>query len=86
MFHLAPFTEHPSLIHRGGVISAIKNCCFATEVHSELLSPTGFNLLPAILLPLMGPESGDDPEEQEDFPIECQLLGPDKQRESDPNL
>ncbi|KAI7966096.1 hypothetical protein MJO29_001844 [Puccinia striiformis f. sp. tritici] len=86
LFHLAPFTEHPSLIRRGGVISAIKNCCFATEVHSELLSPTGFNLLPAILLPLMGPESGDDPEEQEDFPIECQLLGPDKQRESDPNL
>ncbi|POV94642.1 hypothetical protein PSTT_16749 [Puccinia striiformis] len=86
LFHLAPFTEHPSLIRRGGVISAIKNCCFATEVHSKLLSPTGFNLLPAILLPLMGPESGDDPEEQEDFPIECQLLGPDKQRESDPNL
>ncbi|PLW08479.1 hypothetical protein PCASD_23827 [Puccinia coronata f. sp. avenae] len=86
LFHLAPFTEHPSLIRRGGVISAIKNCCFATEVHEQLLSPTGFNLLPAILLPLMGPESLDDPEEQEEFPVECQLLGPEKRRESDPNL
>jgi hypothetical protein len=34
----------------------------------------------------MGPESLDDPEEQEEFPVECQLLGPDKRRESDPNL
>jgi len=86
LFQLSPFTEHPSLIRRGGVISAIKNCCFATEVHDQLLSPTGFNLLPAILLPLMGPESLDDPQEQEEFPVECQLLGPDKRRESDANL
>ncbi|EFP87759.2 uncharacterized protein PGTG_13545 [Puccinia graminis f. sp. tritici CRL 75-36-700-3] len=86
LFQLSPFTEHPSLIRRGGVISAIKNCCFATEVHDQLLSPTGFNLLPAILLPLMGPEALDDPEEQDEFPVECQLLGPDKRRETDPNL
>ncbi|KNZ62503.1 hypothetical protein VP01_1262g5 [Puccinia sorghi] len=95
LFQLSPFTEHPSLIRRGGVISAInsstifivfRNCCFAIEVHEQLLSPTGFNLLPAILLPLMGPESLDDPEEQEEFPVECQLLGPDKRRESDANL
>ncbi|OAV89605.1 hypothetical protein PTTG_05842 [Puccinia triticina 1-1 BBBD Race 1] len=86
LFQLCPFTQHPSLIRRGGVISAIKNCCFATEVHEQLLSPTGFNLLPAILLPLMGPEAIDEPEEQEDFPVECQLLGPDKRRESDANL
>lgn len=83
---LTPFTEHPSLIRRGGVISTIKNCCFATEVHEKLLSPAGFNLLPAILLPLIGPESLDSPEEEEDFPIECQLLGPDKRREQDANL
>jgi hypothetical protein len=34
----------------------------------------------------MGPEALDDPEEQDEFPVECQLLGPDKRRETDPNL
>ncbi|MBW0469915.1 hypothetical protein O181_009630 [Austropuccinia psidii MF-1] len=83
---LTSFTEHPSLIRRGGVISSIKNCCFATHVHHHLLAPTGFNLLPPILLPLIGPEPSDDPEDEKDFPLECQMPEPDKRREADANL
>lgn len=42
----------------------------------------GANLLPYILLPLMGPEEYSD-EDTEGMLDECQLLEPDKERESD---
>lgn len=76
------FTEHKSVIRRRGVASTIKNVCFNTSAHGTLLDPTKVNLLPYILLPLMGPEEYSD-EDMDGMPDEVQLLPPDKERESD---
>lgn len=70
---MAAFTEHPSLIRRGGVISSLKwvsaacllcslngrNCCFAHEAIDYLLDPDRANVLPRLLLPLCGSEQFD---------------------------
>jgi hypothetical protein len=87
------FTDHASHIRRLGVASTIKNAAFLVPAHPVLLSnlnpdpalpspSIGANLLPYILLPLMGPEeySEDDTEGMLD---ELQLLEPDKEREKD---
>lgn len=87
------FTDHKSHIRRLGVASTIKNAAFRVPAHPVLLSnlpedPTlpapgiGANLLPYILLPLMGPEEYSD-EDTEGMLDELQLLEPDKERESD---
>ncbi|KAF2009757.1 DUF383-domain-containing protein [Aaosphaeria arxii CBS 175.79] len=90
---LQVFTDHPSHIRRLGVASTIKNAAFHTASHPTLLSnlspdpalPTpsvGANLLPYIILPLMGPEEYSD-EDTDGMLDECQLLEPDKEREKD---
>jgi len=90
---LQVFTSHPSHIRRLGVASTIKNCTFHVPAHPTLMSnlnpdPTlpppsvGANLLPYILLPLMGPEDYSD-EDTEGMLDELQLLEPDKEREKD---
>ncbi|KAF3927617.1 hypothetical protein AA313_de0209022 [Arthrobotrys entomopaga] len=79
---LIVFTEHSSLIRRKGVASTIKNALFKLSSHSELIMNPSINLLPYILLPLMGPEEYPD-EESLDMPTEVQLLPPDKKRETD---
>jgi hypothetical protein len=90
------FTNHASHIRRLGVASTIKNATFRTEAHPTLLSnldpdPTlppphkGANILPYILLPLMGPEEYP-PEDTEGMLDECQLLEPDKEREKDTDI
>lgn len=87
------FTDHASHIRRLGVASTIKNVAFHTPAHPVLvsnLSPDpnlpapsiGANLLPYILLPLMGPEEYSD-EDTEGMLDELQLLEPDKEREKD---
>ncbi|OSS54793.1 hypothetical protein B5807_00233 [Epicoccum nigrum] len=87
------FTDHASHIRRLGVASTIKNAAFRVPAHPVLLSnlpedPSlpapgiGANLLPYILLPLMGPEEYAD-EDTEGMLDELQLLEPDKERESD---
>ncbi|KAF1947816.1 DNA-binding protein-like protein HGH1 [Clathrospora elynae] len=87
------FTDHASHIRRLGVASAIKNVAFLVPAHPVLLSnlspdPTlpppsiGANLLPYILLPLMGSEDYAD-EDAEGMLDELQLLEPDKEREKD---
>jgi hypothetical protein len=87
------FTDHASHIRRLGVASTIKNVAFLVPAHPVLLSnlnpdPTlpppsiGANLLPYILLPLMGPEEYAD-DDTEGMLDELQLLEPDKERESD---
>ena len=43
------------------------------------------NILPALLLPLAGPEEFDD-EDTDKLPVELQYLGSDKQREADPEI
>ncbi|KAI0064035.1 DUF383-domain-containing protein [Artomyces pyxidatus] len=93
------FTEHADTIRRGGVASLLKNCAFHTPGHKALLSADtervvvppsreaapGIDALPALLLPLAGPEEFDL-EEQELLPAALQLLPPTKVREPDPAL
>ncbi|KAF2655901.1 DUF383-domain-containing protein [Lophiostoma macrostomum CBS 122681] len=87
------FTSHASHIRRLGVASTIKNSAFNVASHPTLLSnlspdpslpppSQGANLLPYILLPLMGPEEYSD-EDTEGMLDELQLLEPDKEREND---
>jgi hypothetical protein len=87
------FTDHPSHIRRLGVASTIKNVAFHVPAHPLLISnlspdpnlphpSIGANLLPYILLPLMGPEEYSD-EDTEGMLDELQLLEPDKEREKD---
>lgn len=93
---LQVFTSHPSHVRRLGVASAIKNAAFLVSSHRALLSNLspdpnlppphiGANLLPYILLPLMGPEEYSD-EDTEGMLDELQLLEPDKEREKDAEI
>jgi hypothetical protein len=93
MTKIQVFTDHASHIRRLGVASAIKNAAFHVPAHPVLLSnlnpdpalpppSIGANLLPYILLPLMGPEEYSD-EDTEGMLEELQLLEPDKEREKD---
>ncbi|KAF9978443.1 hypothetical protein BGZ73_002339 [Actinomortierella ambigua] len=79
------FTEHPSVIRRGGSITTIKNACFSVENHPAMLDENDINVLPYLLLPLCGPEEFDL-DDMEDMPQEIQLLPPEKKRESDAHL
>jgi hypothetical protein len=85
---LVVFTEHKSTIRRRGVANTIKNACFDTHAHSNLLadqSDGGVGLLPYILLPLMGSEEYSD-EDTEGMLDEVQLLDPDKEREKQADI
>lgn len=79
---LTVFTEHKSAIRRRGVASTIKNVCFDTDSHIQLMAFDGVNLLPYILLPIMGSEEYSD-EDTEGMLDDLQLLPPDKEREKD---
>lgn len=81
---LLPFTTHDNLIRKGGCTSAIKNCCFETEFHSKILEDS-FSLLPAILLPLAGPEEMSE-DDMDGMPVELHFLEASKKREIDPAL
>ena len=76
------FTEHKSEIRRKGVASTIKNVAFEIDSHGEFLDEDEINILPYLLLPLMGSEEYDD-EDSADMLSDLQLLPPDKERESD---
>ncbi|CAZ80100.1 unnamed protein product [Tuber melanosporum] len=79
------FTECGSLVRRKGVASAIKNSCFNIPSHKNFLAEDGINILPYILLPIMGPEEYPE-DEMLEMPSEVQLLPPDKERESDKDI
>ena len=53
--------------------------------HTQLLSPDGVNLLPYLLLPLMGNEEYTD-EDTDGMLDEVQLLDPDKKREPEDDI
>ncbi|KAH7150131.1 hypothetical protein B0J13DRAFT_471978 [Dactylonectria estremocensis] len=76
------FTEHKSDIRRKGVASTIKNVAFEIDSHPSLLSDEEIDILPYILLPIMGSEEYDDDETMDMLP-DLQLLPPDKKRDSD---
>ncbi|PSR79310.1 hypothetical protein BD289DRAFT_375662 [Coniella lustricola] len=82
---LKVFTEHKSDIRRRGVAGAIKNVAFDVDSHPAFFAEDEIHILPYILLPLMGSEDYD-PEEMMEMLPELQLLPPDKERESDPNI
>ncbi|EKG19842.1 hypothetical protein MPH_02844 [Macrophomina phaseolina MS6] len=82
---LIVFTEHKSTIRRRGVASTIKNVCFDVDAHPALMDGDKVNLLPYILLPLMGGEEYAD-EDTEGMLDEVQLLPPDKVREPENDI
>lgn len=82
---LVVFTEHKSEIRRKGVASTIKNVAFEIDAHPRILGREEIDILPYILLPLMGNEEYAD-EDTEGMLDELQLLPPDKQREVDASI
>ncbi|KAL1965424.1 hypothetical protein VTN77DRAFT_5680 [Rasamsonia byssochlamydoides] len=82
---LVVFTEHKSDIRRRGVASTIKNVAFDVPSHPMLFAEDEVNLLPYILLPIMGPEEYAEDETAAMLP-DLQLLPPDKKRDPDHNI
>ncbi|KAJ2903759.1 hypothetical protein MKZ38_009411 [Zalerion maritima] len=82
---LKVFTEHKSDVRRKGVASTIKNVAFDKHSHPKFFDEEDIDILPYILLPLTGNEEYDD-EESEAMLEDLQLLPPDKQRDSDPDI
>lgn len=86
LLRLLPYTTYQkSIIRRGGIIGAIKNCCFNYDVHERLLLSPEIDLLSRLLLPLAGPEEFDA-EDNEKLPEDLQYLPPTKEREQDADI
>jgi len=79
------FTEHKSDVRRKGVASAIKNVAFDVPSHPFFLDEDRVNILPYLLLPIMGNETYDE-DDMMDFLPDLQLLPPDKKREPDSHI
>jgi len=82
---LVVFTEHQSDIRRKGVASTMKNVAFEIDAHPKFLDEDEINILPYLLLPIMGNEEYDD-EDSLDMLADLQLLPPDKKRETDHDI
>ncbi|KAM3064935.1 Protein hgh1 [Clarireedia jacksonii] len=82
---LTVFTEHKSEIRRKGVASTIKNVAFEIDSHPRFFSEDEINILPYLLLPIMGNEEYDEEESMAMLP-DLQLLPPDKERDRDPTI
>ncbi|KAL0264141.1 Protein hgh1 [Diplodia seriata] len=82
---LTVFTEHRSTIRRRGAANTIKNVCFDTDAHASLMAADRVNILPYLLLPLMGGEEYAD-DDTDGMLDEVQLLPPDKQREPENDI
>lgn len=86
LLRLLPYTTYEkSIIRRGGIIGAIKNCCFNYDLHKDLLLSPEIDILSHLLLPLAGPEEFDD-EDTGKLPDDLQYLPPTKEREEDPDI
>ncbi|KFY42823.1 hypothetical protein V495_04328 [Pseudogymnoascus sp. VKM F-4514 (FW-929)] len=82
---LTVFTEHKSDVRRKGVASTIKNVAFETDKHGMFLAEDDINILPYLLLPIIGGEEYSD-EDQDGMLDDLQLLPPYKARDSDPEI
>lgn len=82
---LKVFTEHKSDVRRKGVASTIKNVAFEVPAHPSFMDEDELNLLPYIILPIIGNEEYDLDESMAMLP-DLQLLPPDKARDSDPKI
>jgi hypothetical protein len=86
MQRLLPYTTYTkSDIRRGGILGAIKNCCFNYDYHERLLLNPEIDVLSRLLLPLAGPEEFDT-DEMDKLPEDLQYLPPDKKREEDADI
>lgn len=82
---IIPFLSfEKSVIRRKGCAGIVRNCCFESAKHEWLLSED-VDLLPALLLPLAGPEEFDD-EDNEGLPLDLQYLPASKTREHDVDI
>jgi hypothetical protein len=79
---LVVFTEHRSSIRRKGVASTIKNAAFEVSSHPQFIDEDAINILPYLLLPIMGNEEYDEEDSLAMLP-DLQLLPADKKREPD---
>ncbi|KAK0636952.1 hypothetical protein B0T17DRAFT_587954 [Bombardia bombarda] len=79
------FTDHKSDVRRKGVASAIKNVAFDVPSHPVFLDENQVNILPYILLPIIGGEQYDE-DEMNDMLPDLQLLPPEKTRDPDVNI
>jgi hypothetical protein len=82
---LVVFTEHKSDVRRKGVASTIKNVAFEIDSHPSFLAEDEINILPYLLLPITGNEEYDEEDTMAMLP-DLQLLPPDKERETDPEI
>ncbi len=82
---LIVFTSHNSAIRRKGVASTIKNVAFEIEEHGRLMDEEEINILPYLLLPIMGNEDYDE-EDTDGMLEDLQLLSSDKKRDDDPRI
>ncbi|CRK35986.1 hypothetical protein BN1723_015039 [Verticillium longisporum] len=82
---LRVFTEHKSDIRRKGVASTIKNAAFEVAAHPTFFAADDIDILPYILLPIMGDEDYDEDDTMGMLP-DLQLLPPDKKRDTDPRI
>lgn len=86
LLRLLPYTTFAkSVIRRGGIIGAIKNCCFNYDHHEHLLQSPEIDILSRLLLPLAGPEEFDA-EDTDKLPDDLQYLPPTKEREEDADI
>jgi len=85
---LLAFTDYKaSHIRRGGIIGALRNCCFDPAHHLWLLDESQVDILPKLLLPLAGPTPDTfDAEDIDKLPMDLQYLDEDQKMESDPDL
>ncbi|XP_054711679.1 protein HGH1 homolog [Uloborus diversus] len=75
------FNASESEVRRIGAALMLRNCCLEISHHEKLLND--FEILPTILLPLMGPEEYEE-EEMDKLPQECQYLEDSKERDKSP--
>lgn len=65
--------------------STIKNVAFEVDAHPRFLDVDQINIMPYLLLPIMGPEEYSD-EDTEGMLEDLQLLPPDKERDKDKEI
>lgn len=69
---------------RMSIIATVHNCCFEKKYHPWLMGED-VDLVPRLLLPLAGPDTFNE-EENDSLPLDLQYLPDDKEREPDPEI
>ncbi|NXP82216.1 HGH1 protein, partial [Ramphastos sulfuratus] len=81
---LLPFTQYrDSVIHRRGIVGALRNCCFQYGESQQRAQPRGNRQPEGAALPRVPPPQAASPS---GLPVDLQYLPPDKQREEEPDI